>query len=264
MHLDAITKQVGVMTTMEVPQQFRMEGWVYVLSNPCMPGIYKVGMTTTSPEIRARELSSATGVPAPFKIEAAFYTHSPLESEKEVHEVLSEWRVNDSREFFELSLGEIIHACSQSCEAQVGESVESIAVYNDFITFETLGKLNVNSLFDDIGISVFGDKLAAAERLIRIGADTVLNIRKNTASSLPCMTRMRTPLSQLMNRNSGSTEKNMSLFGLSVSPRAFTARHNLWSFKWPDPEISNQAFSLMMSLQNAIRWGDFCLLVFGR
>ncbi|HCI6306003.1 TPA: GIY-YIG nuclease family protein [Klebsiella pneumoniae] len=178
MHLDAITKQVGVMTTMEVPQQFRMEGWVYVLSNPCMPGIYKVGMTTTSPEVRARELSSATGVPAPFKIEAAFYTHSPLESEKEVHEVLSEWRVNDSREFFELSLGEIIHACSLSCEAQVGESVESIAVYNDFITFETLGKLNVNSLFDDIGISVFGDKLAAAERLIRIGADTVLNIRK--------------------------------------------------------------------------------------
>ncbi|WP_323115295.1 GIY-YIG nuclease family protein [Klebsiella variicola] len=178
MHLDAITKQVGVMTTMEVPQQFRMEGWVYVLSNPCMPGIYKVGMTTTSPEVRARELSSATGVPAPFKIEAAFYTHSPLESEKEVHEALSEWRVNDSREFFELSLGEIIHACSQSCEAQVGESVESIAVYNDFITFESLGKLNVNSLFDDIGISVFGDKLAAAERLIRIGADTVLNIRK--------------------------------------------------------------------------------------
>ncbi|WP_350345484.1 GIY-YIG nuclease family protein [Klebsiella oxytoca] len=178
MHLDAITKQVGVMTTMEIPQQFRMEGWVYVLSNPCMPGIYKVGMTTTSPEVRARELSSATGVPAPFKIEAAFFTHSPLESEKEVHEALSEWRVNDSREFFELPLEEIIHACSQSCEAQVGENVESIAVYNDFITFETLGKLNVNSLFDDIGISVFGDKLAAAERLIRIGVDTVLNIRK--------------------------------------------------------------------------------------
>lgn len=178
MHLDAITKQVGVMTTMEVPQQFRMEGWVYVLSSPCMPGIYKVGMTTTSPEVRARELSSATGVPAPFKIEAAFYTHSPLEAEKEVHEALSEWRVNDSREFFELPVEEIIHACSQSCEAQVGENVESIAVYNDFITFETLGKLNVNTLFNDIGISVFGDKLAAAERLIRIGADTVFNIRK--------------------------------------------------------------------------------------
>lgn len=72
MHLEPLTKQVGVLKTMDVPADFRMEGWVYVLSNPCMPGIYKIGMTTTSPEVRARELSSATGVPAPFKVEAAF------------------------------------------------------------------------------------------------------------------------------------------------------------------------------------------------
>lgn len=178
MHLEAITKQVGVLATMDIPSDFRMEGWVYVLSNPCMPGIYKVGMTTTSPEVRARELSSATGVPAPFKIEAAFYSHSPLDSEKEVHEALSEWRVNESREFFEIELEEILHACSLSCEARVGEKAESLAVSHDFITFETLGKISIPELFDDIGISIFGDKLAAAERLIRIGADTVFNIRK--------------------------------------------------------------------------------------
>ncbi|MDQ2256451.1 GIY-YIG nuclease family protein [Enterobacter soli] len=178
MHLEPLTKQVGVLKTMDVPADFRMEGWVYVLSNPCMPGIYKIGMTTTSPEVRARELSSATGVPAPFNVEAAFYSHSPIDSEKEVHEALSEWRVNESREFFQLDLEEIIHACSCSCECQVGEKAEYIAVNHDFITFESLSKINIPDLFNDIGISVFGDKLAAAERLIRIGAETVFNIRR--------------------------------------------------------------------------------------
>lgn len=178
MHLEPLTKQAGVLTTMDIPSDFRMEGWVYVLSNPCMSGIYKVGMTTTSPAIRARELSSATGVPAPFKVEAAFYSHSPLDAEKEIHEALSDWRVNESREFFELNLEEIIQFCSASCDGTVGEKVEIMAVYHDLITFETLGRINIPDLFDSIGISVFGDKLAAAERLIRMGADTVFNIRK--------------------------------------------------------------------------------------
>ncbi|MDT9874105.1 GIY-YIG nuclease family protein [Enterobacter cloacae] len=180
MHLEPLTKQVGVLKTMDVPTDFRMEGWVYVLSNPCMPGIYKIGMTTTNPEVRARELSSATGVPAPFKVEAAFYSHSPLEAEKEIHDALSEWRVNESREFFQLDLKEIIHACSCSCECQVGEKAEYIAIYHDFIIFESLSKINIPELFDEIRISVFGDKLAAAERLIRIGAETIFNIRRKS------------------------------------------------------------------------------------
>ena len=111
MHLESLTKQADVLTTMEIPSDFRMEGWVYVLSNPYMPQIFKIGMTTTSPESRARELSSATGVPAAFKLEAAFYSHSPLDAEKEIHEALDDWRVNESREFFELDLQEIINVC---------------------------------------------------------------------------------------------------------------------------------------------------------
>ncbi len=178
MHLESLTKQADVLTTMEIPSDFRMEGWVYVLSNPCMPGIFKIGMTTTNPELRARELSSATGVPAPFKLEAAFYTHCPLDAEKEIHEFLDEWRVNESREFFELDLQEIIMACEQSTEARVGEKVENIAVNHDFIIFEKLKSIDIGALFDDIGMTVFGDKLAAAERLIRMGADTVFNIRR--------------------------------------------------------------------------------------
>lgn len=178
MHLESLEKQADVLITMDIPTDFRMEGWVYVLSNPCMPGIYKVGMTTTSPETRARELSSPTGVPVPFSIEAAFYSHSPLNAEKEVHEYLDEWRVSESREFFEIDLNEILMACDRCCDGRVGQKVESIAVNHDLIIFEKLSSINLPSLFEDIGISVFGDSLAAAERLIRIGADTIFGMRE--------------------------------------------------------------------------------------
>ncbi len=37
-------------------------GHIYILMNPTMPGYLKIGMTTRSPEERARELSNSTGV----------------------------------------------------------------------------------------------------------------------------------------------------------------------------------------------------------
>ena len=43
-----------------------MEGYVYVLINPSMEGLVKIGMTTSTPEERVTELSSATGVPSKF------------------------------------------------------------------------------------------------------------------------------------------------------------------------------------------------------
>ena len=40
------------------------------MSNPAMPGLVKVGFTTDTPDVRARELYT-TGVPLPFKVEFA-------------------------------------------------------------------------------------------------------------------------------------------------------------------------------------------------
>lgn len=47
MHLNASIKQPGIINEMSIPDGFRMNGWVYILSNDYMPGIYKIGMTTT-------------------------------------------------------------------------------------------------------------------------------------------------------------------------------------------------------------------------
>ncbi len=39
-------------------------GYIYIISNPSMPGLVKIGRTSRDPQTRLRELNSATGVPA--------------------------------------------------------------------------------------------------------------------------------------------------------------------------------------------------------
>ena len=49
-----------------------LNGYVYILSNPWMPNLIKIGFTTRDIQERLAELNSATGVPEPFIIEATF------------------------------------------------------------------------------------------------------------------------------------------------------------------------------------------------
>lgn len=183
MHLNAFEIQQGILEEMEMPSDFRLAGWVYVLSNEYMPGIYKVGMTTTSPEIRAKELSSATGVPFPFKVESSHHCEDPAQSERDIHAALQDVRINDSREFFQEELEDIVGVCEEYCEALVGGRVQDLAMRYDIISFENLSSLNIPDLFKDIGINVFGDRLAIAERLIRLGARFVTeNLSKQGVS----------------------------------------------------------------------------------
>jgi hypothetical protein len=45
---------------------FRLSGFVYLLSNPSMPGLLKIGYTERDVTERAAEISAATGVPEPY------------------------------------------------------------------------------------------------------------------------------------------------------------------------------------------------------
>lgn len=184
MHLEAFERQPEVIEEMSIPSDFRLAGWVYILSNEYMPGIYKIGMTTTSPETRAKELSSATGVPYPFKIEGSYYCENPAESEQSIHEALQDCRINESREFFKEDIYELKNECGMHCEAAVGGKVEDLAMSYEVISFERLSELNLPDLYDDIGISVLGDRLAIADRLIRLGAEYVRNTLNNKGMSI--------------------------------------------------------------------------------
>jgi hypothetical protein len=81
--------------------------WVYVLSNPSLPKEYlKIGYTKLKPEERATQISSATGVPTPYKVEWAYKCFNGEIVERMTHEKLKAFRVNNRKEFFHISLEE--------------------------------------------------------------------------------------------------------------------------------------------------------------
>ncbi|WP_217521211.1 GIY-YIG nuclease family protein [Vibrio metschnikovii] len=78
-------------------------GYVYVLSNPSMPNLLKIGYTERYVYERVSELNT-TGVPVAFEVEAIFDSSNPYEDEKEIHNLLSEYRMSNNREFFSVDL----------------------------------------------------------------------------------------------------------------------------------------------------------------
>ena len=83
-----------------------LNGWIYCLSNPSIPNLYKIGMTKKTPESRAKELYK-TGLPEQFVIEFAKNVNEPMEKEKSIHKLLKNERHNPSREFFCSDLSKI-------------------------------------------------------------------------------------------------------------------------------------------------------------
>ncbi len=79
------------------------QGYVYVMTNPVMPGLVKIGFTRQDPKRRARELRT-TGVPADFQVRFAMRVNDPEAVESRAHQVLRRSRVTGRREFFRVSI----------------------------------------------------------------------------------------------------------------------------------------------------------------
>ena len=77
-------------------------GFVYLLSNPCMEGIFKVGCSERSPHARVDELSYSTSVPLPFQVVCYIEAENCQWLEGQMHRWLGAFRLNDRREFFKL------------------------------------------------------------------------------------------------------------------------------------------------------------------
>ena len=106
-------------------------GFVYVLSNASMPGLYKVGHTSGSPQARAKALSSATGVPTPFEVVCYAEFANAQQAETYIHTLLVDMRCAKNREFFKGPLTRITDLVLES-----GYSLSVSRMYVDALLYE--------------------------------------------------------------------------------------------------------------------------------
>jgi T5orf172 domain len=76
-----------------------MEGIVYLLRNEGMPGLIKIGYTSSDLVLRIRSLNN-TSVPFDFECFFAARVTNCLQVETLLHQVFADKRVNPKREFF--------------------------------------------------------------------------------------------------------------------------------------------------------------------
>jgi hypothetical protein len=85
-------------------------GYLYILTNPSLSNMVKIGKTTRNPRDRINELSAATGIPTPFVLAFDAYVEDCDKAEAYVHARLEKdgYRVAKNREFFRIDLSTAI------------------------------------------------------------------------------------------------------------------------------------------------------------
>ena len=99
-------------------------GWVYILINPSMEGLFKVGKTERTVDERVKELSSGTAVATPYLVAFKKEFSNCGEAEKLTHQYLEELdrRVSKNREFFNGEISDAINFLV-SLDTDMGKSL---------------------------------------------------------------------------------------------------------------------------------------------
>lgn len=124
----------------------QLQGYVYVLVNGSLPGLVKIGMTTKSPDDRAQELSSSTGVPTPFIVAFQRPFIDCKRAEQRIHAELEArgLRSASNREFFSISPTEAIQ-----CILAASETSAPVETYQDDLELPP-----ADDLFEPVNLSV--------------------------------------------------------------------------------------------------------------
>lgn len=175
---DLLNMQSG--ESLPFPADFDPKGWIYVLSNASMQGMYKIGLTRSDPKQRAAQLSKSSGSPTDFVVEAKFFSSDPERDEKIIHESLSRFRVSQAREFFSCSLDKILTECRRCLPFGEATSVEELADKFNFVTFDDyFFPHDTEFMLEEMGISAFGSKGNTYWALASIGASLVRQLTQD-------------------------------------------------------------------------------------
>lgn len=127
-----------------------MKGYVYVLSNEAMPGLYKIGRSKYGGHTRASAMYKGdTGVPLPFQLVFECLFDDCVEAEALIHEELDSERVNPNREFFMLAEEEAIAAVLRVRSCYINYMVVEAEFAIDPSVFYCVAKdLDLNHVFE--------------------------------------------------------------------------------------------------------------------
>lgn len=119
-------------------------GYVYILSNESMPGLFKIGKTRRDPAQRASELYQ-TGVPTPFRVEHSVLTPDCDDLEYTLHQIFEVDRVSPDREFFTTDLFKI------RCEMDSFQRLQVEKIVGEFLPDHVV--LDIDYLIDPTGFN---------------------------------------------------------------------------------------------------------------
>lgn len=160
---------------------------VYVLTNPAMPGLVKVGKTTQlEVEDRMKQLFS-TGVPVPFECAFACQVKDATEVEKALHFAFGGSRINPNREFFQIEPERVVAVLKllkvEDITAQVEKTIEADVTQADKQSAQTLKESKRPRMnFHELGIPN-GSVLVSKDGAVQV---TVIEEKKVIMDGQPC------------------------------------------------------------------------------
>jgi hypothetical protein len=151
-------------------------GIVYVLTNPAMPGLVKIGKTSRQEvQTRLNEMYS-TGVPVPFECAYAGRVADETAVERAFHQAFGPYRINLKREFFQIEPDQAIALLRLM-------TLEDVTPY----IREEADKVDVESKEASIKLSSRRPNLNFVEMGIPIGS--VLQFTENDSTVTVCAER---------------------------------------------------------------------------
>ena len=126
------------------------EGIVYIISNPAMPGLVKIGKTSNL-ESRMRSLYSS-GVPLPFRVIYAKKVKDYSFVEKKLHSGLRTHRENMNREFFRIPEEDVINLLEMVQGEDVTPRNDQFDDKEDKVAFEKTTRIGQRFNFEMIDI----------------------------------------------------------------------------------------------------------------
>jgi hypothetical protein len=165
---------------------------VYVLTNPSMPGLVKIGYTADEDANRRIGQLYNTSVPVPFKLEFACRVPNAHEVERALHVAFGPLRINPNREFFQIdpeqaiAILKLLHVQDATTEvaAQPNEVPKA-----DEQAGDQLRKRRPNLNFEEMGIPVGAQLISTLDETVAIVSGPKKVIYQGEPTSLTAATK---------------------------------------------------------------------------